>query len=496
MAATRGSVANLTADGPPEQVIGRLVTANFFDVLGVRPLLGRAFTDGGGPHQCATVVLISYGLWQRRYAGDPGVVNRADPDERHQVHRPRRHAARFRLPQSRDRLLGARRISRPPTWRNHGSHYLNVVARLKPGVTVERAREEMNAIAKRLAAAVSRTTIANVGAVVVPMREELLGNTRLAVLVLMGAAGCVLLIACANLASLLLARAVARQREMAVRAALGAGRGRLVRQMVTEGLLLSLIGGVLGLGVARAGMTFLAKLAPVGLRQRRAPRLDAPAARFHARRSRSSTGVLFSIVPAMQISRHVAERRAAAGRPRRHRRPPRHHPRRARGARSRGRAGAAGRRGPDAEDARPAARRSISASAPITCSPCAPSCPRDKYQDPAQRLAFFDRVIDGRERASRRRRRRVQLGPAVPRNRQHAGIQRGGPRSCPPGEAGDALLRVGATDYLKTLGRPARRRPASRFPRRRGRAARDRRQRDPRQALSGRTRARSGIASR
>src|SRR5205807_2217654 len=145
----------------------------------------------------------------------------------------------------------------------HGSHYLNVVARLKPGVTVERARDEMDAIARRLQQQYPDQN-AKVGSVVVPIREELLGKTRLAVLVLMGAAGCVLLIACANLASLLLARAVARQREMAVRSALGAGRGRLIRQMITEGLLLSMFGGVLGLGVARAGMTLLAKLAPAG----------------------------------------------------------------------------------------------------------------------------------------------------------------------------------------------------------------------------------------
>ena len=275
---------------------------------------------------------------------------------------------------------------------NHGSHYLNVVARLKPGVTVERAREEMSAIAKRLEQQYPNQN-AKVGSVVVPIREELLGNTWLAVLVLMGAAACVLLIACANLASLLLARAVARRREMAVRSALGAGRGRLIRQMVTEGLLLSLVGGVLGLGVARAGMTLLAKLAPAGFASSDRPTLDGGLLLFTLGLA-LATGVLFSIVPAMQISRTSLNDSLRQG----------------------GRSGIGGRRA-TTRDAlvvlEVAAALVLLVGAGLMLKTLAKLraidigfrsdhlltmrtiLPRDRYRDTTKRLAFFERVMDG-----------------------------------------------------------------------------------------------------
>jgi predicted permease len=446
MAATRGAVANLTSDGPPEQVIGRLVTANFFDVLGAHPVIGRTFTEAEDRTD-PNLTLISYGLWQRRFAGDPGVVNR--PIQMNGI----KYTVLGVMP--RDFIFRNREIDywapahfAPADMTNHGSHYLNVVARLKPGVTVQRAREEMSAIAKRLQQQFPDQN-AKIGAVVVPIRQELLGNTRLAVLVLMGAAGCVLLIACANLASLLLARAVARKREMAVRSALGAGRGRLIRQMVTEGLLLSLIGGVLGLGVARAGMTLLAKLAPAGFAASDKPTLDGGLLLFTLGLA-LATGVLFSIVPAMQISRTSLNDALRQG----------------------GRSGIGGRRA-TTRDAlvvlEVAAALVLLVGAGLMLKTLAKLraidigfrsdhlltmrtiLPRDKYRDPNKRLAFFERLTEG-----------VKALPGVEGvaynsvlpflatgNTQSYTVEG---RELPPGEPGDALLRVGAPDYLKTLG--------------------------------------------
>jgi putative ABC transport system permease protein len=446
MAATRGAVANLTVDGPPEQVLGRLVTANFFDVLGAHPLIGRVFTDEEDRTN-PNLVVISYGLWQRRYAGDPGVVNRSILMNglRYTILgvMPRKFAFRNREID----YWGPVHFT-PADRANHGSHYLNVVARLKPGITLDRAREEMNAIAKRLQVQYPNDN-AKVGAVVIPLREDLLGKTRLAVLVLMGAAGCVLLIACANLASLLLARAMVRRREMAVRLALGAGRGRLVRQMVTEGMLLSFTGGALGLAVAAAGMSLLEKLAPLGFNATADMHLDARLLGFTFLLS-ILTGILFSAVPALQVSRTSLNDGLRQG--------------------SRGDIGG---------------RRAVSRDALIVLEVAAALVllvgaglmlktlarlravdvgfqsdqlltlrtilPRTKYQDPATRLGFFERVMES-----------VRGLPGV----EHAAYNSTLPflsagntegyrvegRALPPGEAGDALLRVGDPQYLKTLG--------------------------------------------
>jgi len=444
MAATRGSVSNLTADGTPEQVIGRGVTADFFDVLGVQPILGRTFTeeeDRTDPN----LVLISYGLWQRRYLGDPSIVNRTI------LMNGVKNTVIGVMP--RDFVFRNREVDywapihfTPAQKADRGSHYLNVVARLKPGVPLERARAEMAAIAKQLQQLYPDNS--RVGAVVYPLRDELLGRTRSGVLVLMTAAGCVLLIACANLASLLLARAVARRREIAVRAALGAGRARLLRQLITEGLLLSLVGGALGLAVARAGITVLAKIAPIGFASE-APGLNTTLLLFTFGLS-IVTGVVFSLVPAVQISRASLND----------------------GLRQGGRAGIGGRRAATRDAlvvGEIAAALVLLVGAGLMLKTMArlrgidlgfnpdqlltlrTTLPREVYRDPARRLAFFDRVVQD-----------VQALPGVEGaayNSMLPFLSAGNTQGYrvenhpfPPGEPGDALLRVGTNDYLKTLG--------------------------------------------
>jgi putative ABC transport system permease protein len=445
IAATRGSRANLTADGPPEQVLGRDVTANFFDVLGTPPVIGRAFTeeeDRTNPY----LVVLSYGLWQRRYAGDPDVVNRTTL----------MNGVQYKIlgVMGRDFVFRDREIDywtpahfSPAELADHGSHYLNVVARLKPGVSVERARQELSVIGKRLEAQFPNGPV---GVVVVPLREDLLGKTRLAVLVLMGAAGCVLLIACANLANLLLARSLARRREMAVRAALGAGRWRLVRQVMTEGMLLSVTGGAIGLVFAAAGSTVLGKLVPVGFHAAERAHIDGGVLGFTLALS-LLTGVLFSVLPALQASRISLNDSLRQG----------------------GRGEIGGRR---------TAMRDVLVVAEVATAlvllvgaglmlqtlarlraveigfrsdhllTMGTMLPRNQYKEPAQRLAFFERVVEG-----------VRALPGVEGaaynsllpfqssgNSQSFRVEgRPEPR---PGEASDALLRVGDPRYLKTLG--------------------------------------------
>lgn len=262
MAAARGASANLTLDGSPEFITGRRVTPNFFKVLGVRPFLGRAFTEEedrtGEP-----VTIISYGLWQRRYSGDPNIVGTSI------VMNGQRRTIIGVMPKTfvfrdRERDFWNPIQFTPAQETVRDSHFLNVVGRVAPGATVEDARSDIQTIAEQLKREYPNTN-RSVGAVVEPLKADLLGDARSQLMVLMTASACVLLIACANVAGLLLLRAMNRRGELAIRASLGATGGRIARQLVAEAIVLALAGAALGVALAPVGADLLADAVPIGM---------------------------------------------------------------------------------------------------------------------------------------------------------------------------------------------------------------------------------------
>ncbi len=261
---------NLAGDGEPERVLGAGATAGLFPLLGVAPLLGRTFLpeeDRPGHDQ---VVLLSHGLWQRRFGGDPDVAGRILRVDGRPCAIVGVMPAGFRFP-SRDTELW-RPEAFPPellSENNRGSHFLDVVARLRPGVSLSAARAEMAEIARRMGEEHGDSYRSGFGARLFRLRERLVGDVRPGLILLLGAVGFVLLIACANVANVQLARAAAREKELSIRLALGAGRARLVRQMLAECVVLSAIGGVLGLLLALWGMELLVALRPAAI-----PRVD------------------------------------------------------------------------------------------------------------------------------------------------------------------------------------------------------------------------------
>src|SRR5262245_40840691 len=254
---------NLTGSGDPIRIAGEAVSSQFFEVLGVPPALGRAFTTDDDVPGSERVAILGHSLWNDRFGGDPSAVGRTLMlDDRSYAIvgvMPRG----FAFPDPDDQLWVPIALT-PEQLANHGSHFLRVVARLAPGVTAAHAQAELDAIAAQLTKEFPLSN-AGVGARVMSLRDVVVGDVRRPLLVLAGMVGFVLLMVCANIGNLLLARASAREREFAVRAALGAGRGRVVRQLLTESLLLAAIGGAAGLALASWSLAALRWLAPASL---------------------------------------------------------------------------------------------------------------------------------------------------------------------------------------------------------------------------------------
>ncbi len=244
---------NLTGSGDAERILTAQVSADLLSALRVNALIGRVFTNDEDKPGAAPVVVLSYGLWQRRFGGQTSILNQTLTLNGKSYTVIGVMPPGYAYPSRADMWVPIGQLTGDPNWQQRGNHPgLYAVARLKPGVTKAQAQADMDNIAANLEKQYPDSNSGN-GVRVRPMLEVYVSDVRWTLWVLFGAVGFVLLIACANIANLLLARATARQKEMAIRAALGAGRWRIARQMLTESVLLAIVGGALGLLIARWG---------------------------------------------------------------------------------------------------------------------------------------------------------------------------------------------------------------------------------------------------
>lgn len=306
MAGFADTTFNLTGSGDPEEIPAQMATPNLFSVLGVNAIVGRTFDPGDWSQNQSRPVVISYGLWQRRFGGEENVVGRKIILDKEEATIVGVLPAGFNWFIKKGSLSGKSAeiwASYPITEqrRQRRGRFLSVVARLKEGIPFDRAKTEMASLGGRLEQQYNEFN-SGWGVNVVPLRQQLTGEISLALWILLGAVGFLLLIACANVANLLLARAAARGREIAIRTALGAGRWRIVRQLLTESLLLSLVSGAAGLGIAWWGVDALISLAPQELLDLPKVRISLPVLGFTMAVS-LLTAIIFGLIPALEASR-------------------------------------------------------------------------------------------------------------------------------------------------------------------------------------------------